>query len=125
MFDYHIDFFSEFNRLRDCFKGEAEEVKECTPRTIDYVERWATEIFGEIMDLMCYEYPAGLILLNLNLRLIINFIFYLILASDKCDKVILNIPKINLNGVILPKSFLSPLMDIMGDLGAEDAKELQ
>ena len=47
---------SEFNILRECFKTEAEELKICTKKTIDFVERYALEMFGEILNLMCFEY---------------------------------------------------------------------
>ncbi|XP_054155302.1 uncharacterized protein LOC128953806 [Oppia nitens] len=89
-----------FHKLRECFISEAEEVKECTPRTITYISRWATEIYGELMDIMCFEYPD---------------------SSDRCIKVIDGLPDIDLSGIIKPKSFLSPLLKIFGDFDKEDA----
>ncbi|CAG2116698.1 unnamed protein product, partial [Medioppia subpectinata] len=89
-----------FNQLRQCFISEAEEVKQCTPRTIDYMARWATEIYGELMDIMCYEYPE---------------------SSDRCVKVISEIPEID-NNTVRPQSFISPLITLLGNLGDDEGQ---
>lgn len=52
----YLLFDSEFNVLKECFKSEAEEVKTCSKKSIDFVERYALELFGEILNLMCYDY---------------------------------------------------------------------
>ncbi len=91
-----IYLLSEFHLLRNCFKTEAEEIKICTRRTVDFVERWALELFGEILDLMCYNYPE---------------------ESDKCDRIIAQVPKLNFTGIQKPKSFIPPLLHILKVIG--------
>ncbi|CAG2120260.1 unnamed protein product [Medioppia subpectinata] len=86
----------EFNKLRECFKAEAEEVKICTRRTIDFVERYALEMFGEILNIMCYEYQD---------------------SSDRCDKVTREIPQLDFDGVKKPRSFIPPMLDILKLIG--------
>jgi hypothetical protein len=45
---------------------------------------------------MCYNYPE---------------------ESDKCDKIIAKVPKLNFTGIQKPKSFIPPLLQIMKVIG--------
>ncbi|XP_054155304.1 uncharacterized protein LOC128953808 [Oppia nitens] len=86
----------EFNVLRECFKQTAEDNKECTRRTIDFVERYALEMFGEILNLMCFDYHD---------------------SSDKCDRIRSLVPDIKYEEIEKPKSFIPPMIDILKDIG--------
>ena len=85
---YRLD--SNFHQLVQCLTDEAEEVKACTKKTVDYLTKYAHKIIDPIITIICNEYSE---------------------PSDRCDRLVRITPNRTKSQ---PKyhSFIKPLINI-------------
>ncbi|XP_054155311.1 uncharacterized protein LOC128953815 [Oppia nitens] len=90
-----------FQHLIQCLTDEAENVKQCTRKTVDFVLKYLNKMIDPLLNLICGDYGQ---------------------PSDKCDAMVRLTPNIT-KGQTTYKSFMMPLINLAISIG--DDPELE
>jgi hypothetical protein len=75
--------------------SEAEELKQCTRETVDYVDKFIGSLLDSFLQFVCFQYDE---------------------SNEKCEQLVTETPKRNMS-IPRPKSFLPPLVAIAASIG--------
>ena len=90
--------YSNFHEFTRCIVREGEKVWKCTPKKIDFVEKWWTKMMDGILQLLCSVYDE---------------------SNDQCDSIVDKTP-VRKRTEKPFKSILMPTINIAMSLGEDE-----